>query len=180
MFGVGRDLCGSPSPTPLPKQGHLQQAAQDPATPLNQGCKPNSCRLLLFTENHRNSTARTTGTVLKSCGYSVTQRVCFRRPRSPSGMLRCRWPCPLGADTAQAALSRCSVRVSAPAAVSRNLPRDCVMAWQQRRLKKKKETRAAVYTSMRSFITLVSPTAALGKDRLEQQRRKLPASPPRS
>ena len=29
MFGVGRDLCGSPSPTLLPKQGHLQQAAQD-------------------------------------------------------------------------------------------------------------------------------------------------------
>ena len=29
MFGVGRDLCGSSSPTPLPKQGHLQQAAQD-------------------------------------------------------------------------------------------------------------------------------------------------------
>jgi len=29
MFGVGRDLCGSPSPTPLPKQGPLQQAAQD-------------------------------------------------------------------------------------------------------------------------------------------------------
>jgi len=27
MFGVGRDLCGSSSPTPLPKQGHLQQAA---------------------------------------------------------------------------------------------------------------------------------------------------------
>jgi len=27
-FGVGRDLCGSPSPTPLPKQGHLQQGAQ--------------------------------------------------------------------------------------------------------------------------------------------------------
>ena len=26
---VGRDLCGSPSPTPLLKQGHLQQAAQD-------------------------------------------------------------------------------------------------------------------------------------------------------
>ena len=26
MFGVGRDLCGSSSPTPLPKQGHLQQA----------------------------------------------------------------------------------------------------------------------------------------------------------
>jgi len=25
MFGVGRDLCGSSSPTPLPKQGHLQQ-----------------------------------------------------------------------------------------------------------------------------------------------------------
>ena len=29
MFGVGRDLCGSFSPTFLPKQGHLQQAAQD-------------------------------------------------------------------------------------------------------------------------------------------------------
>ena len=25
MFGVGRDLCGSSSPTLLPKQGHLQQ-----------------------------------------------------------------------------------------------------------------------------------------------------------
>ena len=29
MVGVGRDLWGSCSPTPLPKQGHLQQAAQD-------------------------------------------------------------------------------------------------------------------------------------------------------
>jgi len=29
MLGVGRDLCGSPSPTPLPKQVPLQQAAQD-------------------------------------------------------------------------------------------------------------------------------------------------------
>jgi len=29
MVGVGRDLCGSSSPTPLPKQGHLEQAAQD-------------------------------------------------------------------------------------------------------------------------------------------------------
>jgi len=29
MFGVGRDLCGSSSPTPLLKQGHLEQAAQD-------------------------------------------------------------------------------------------------------------------------------------------------------
>jgi len=29
MFGVGRDLYGSSSPTPLPKQGHLEQAAQD-------------------------------------------------------------------------------------------------------------------------------------------------------
>jgi len=28
-LGVGRDLCGSPSPTPLPKQGHPEQAAQD-------------------------------------------------------------------------------------------------------------------------------------------------------
>jgi len=24
MVGVGRDVCGSSSPTPLPKQGHLQ------------------------------------------------------------------------------------------------------------------------------------------------------------
>ena len=29
MVGVGRDLCGPSSPTPLPKQGHLQQDAQD-------------------------------------------------------------------------------------------------------------------------------------------------------
>ena len=28
MVGVGRHLCGSSSPTPLPKQGHLQQAAE--------------------------------------------------------------------------------------------------------------------------------------------------------
>ena len=26
MLSVGRDLCGSSSPTPLPKQGHLEQA----------------------------------------------------------------------------------------------------------------------------------------------------------
>jgi len=31
MVGVGRDLCGPSSPTPLTKQGHLQQAAQDHA-----------------------------------------------------------------------------------------------------------------------------------------------------
>ena len=29
MFGVGRDLCGSSSPSPLSKQGHLQQPAGD-------------------------------------------------------------------------------------------------------------------------------------------------------
>jgi len=29
MFRVGRDLCGSPSPTPLPKQGHPEQVTQD-------------------------------------------------------------------------------------------------------------------------------------------------------
>ena len=29
MLGVRRDLCGSSSPTPLPEQGHLQQAAHD-------------------------------------------------------------------------------------------------------------------------------------------------------
>ena len=29
MFWVGRDLCGSSSPIPLPRQGHLEQAAQD-------------------------------------------------------------------------------------------------------------------------------------------------------
>ena len=29
MVGVGRDLCGSAGPTPLPKQGHPEPAAQD-------------------------------------------------------------------------------------------------------------------------------------------------------
>jgi len=29
MVGVGRDLCGSSSPTLLPKQGHLQQVVED-------------------------------------------------------------------------------------------------------------------------------------------------------
>jgi len=29
MVGVGRDLCGSYNPTPLPEQGHPEQAAQD-------------------------------------------------------------------------------------------------------------------------------------------------------
>ena len=29
MVGVGRDLWGSPSPMPLPKQGHPEQDAQD-------------------------------------------------------------------------------------------------------------------------------------------------------
>jgi len=29
MVGFGRDLCGSSSPNALPKQGHLQQVAQD-------------------------------------------------------------------------------------------------------------------------------------------------------
>jgi len=29
MVGVGRDLCGSSSPSPLLKEGHLQQVAQD-------------------------------------------------------------------------------------------------------------------------------------------------------
>jgi len=29
MVQVGRDLCGSSSPTPLTKQGHPEQAAQD-------------------------------------------------------------------------------------------------------------------------------------------------------
>jgi len=29
MVGVGRDLWGSPSPNPLPKQGLLEQVAQD-------------------------------------------------------------------------------------------------------------------------------------------------------
>ena len=28
MFGIGRDLCGSSSPTPLPKKGRLQQACR--------------------------------------------------------------------------------------------------------------------------------------------------------
>ena len=29
MVGIGRDLCGSSSPTLLPKQGHLEQAVED-------------------------------------------------------------------------------------------------------------------------------------------------------
>ena len=29
MVGVGRDCCGSSSQTPLPKQGHLEQAIED-------------------------------------------------------------------------------------------------------------------------------------------------------
>jgi len=29
MLGVGRDLWGSSSPTPLPKQGHLEQVVQE-------------------------------------------------------------------------------------------------------------------------------------------------------
>jgi len=29
MVGVGRNLCGSSSPTLLPKQGHLQEAVED-------------------------------------------------------------------------------------------------------------------------------------------------------
>ena len=29
MVGVGRDLCGSSSPTLLPKQGHLQYVVED-------------------------------------------------------------------------------------------------------------------------------------------------------
>ena len=29
IVGVGRKLWGTPSPTPLPKQGHLEQVAQD-------------------------------------------------------------------------------------------------------------------------------------------------------
>ena len=30
MVGIGRDLAESTSPAPLPKQGHPEQAAQDP------------------------------------------------------------------------------------------------------------------------------------------------------
>jgi len=29
MVGIGMDVCGSSSPTPLPKQDHLEQATQD-------------------------------------------------------------------------------------------------------------------------------------------------------
>ena len=39
MVGVGRDLYGSSSPTPLPKQGHLQQAAQGEEREENQSQK---------------------------------------------------------------------------------------------------------------------------------------------
>jgi len=37
--GVGRDLCGSPSPTLPLKQGHLQQAVEDPGQTC-RGCSP--------------------------------------------------------------------------------------------------------------------------------------------
>jgi len=43
MIGVGRDLCGSSSPALLPKQGHLQQAAEKPALFFIGG----------FSQNHR-------------------------------------------------------------------------------------------------------------------------------
>jgi len=47
MAGVGRDLCRSSGPTPLPKQGHLQQAAQDLVQAdleyLQRGRLQNSC-----------------------------------------------------------------------------------------------------------------------------------------
>jgi len=32
IVGVGRDLCGSSSPTPLPKQGHLQHKKPKPSS----------------------------------------------------------------------------------------------------------------------------------------------------
>jgi len=50
MVGAGRDLCGSSSPTSLPKQGLLQQAAQDldaRISPGTEGHRPISTFLLL-------------------------------------------------------------------------------------------------------------------------------------
>ena len=44
IVGVGRDLCGSSSPTLLPKQGHLQQTAQD----LVQACPISMKRCCAF------------------------------------------------------------------------------------------------------------------------------------
>ena len=48
MFGVGRDLCGSSSPTPLPKQGHLQQAPQDNSTRVIRTISPAGVRWWLL------------------------------------------------------------------------------------------------------------------------------------
>ena len=50
IVGVGRDLCGSSSPTLLPKQGHLQQAAQD----LVQATI--NCRILELSDEYDNNT----------------------------------------------------------------------------------------------------------------------------
>ena len=67
MLGVGRDLCGSSSPTLLPKQGHLEKAAQDlvhvgleylqrrrihnlPGQPVPGLCHPQSQEVLLHVQ----------------------------------------------------------------------------------------------------------------------------------
>jgi len=50
MVGVGRDLCGSSGPTPLPKQGHLEQAAQFVLTGFSD--KVAQCVLTKLTKVH--------------------------------------------------------------------------------------------------------------------------------
>jgi len=47
MVGVGRDLCGSSSPTPLPEQGRLQQAISVNELRLN---RETSLRFLYMSE----------------------------------------------------------------------------------------------------------------------------------
>ena len=95
MLGVGRDLCGSSSPTLAPKQGHLQQAAQDlvqagleylqrgslhnlPGQPVPGLRHPQSepqscCRALSPTPIQ----ALTSPVVLKACFAAVRRWICW-------------------------------------------------------------------------------------------------------
>jgi len=71
MVGVGRDLWGSSSPPPLPKQGHLQQA-----TCVFKTCVVVSCVVwsFIFFNNHKKAAAPRS-----AC---VRGGVCAARPRA--------------------------------------------------------------------------------------------------
>ena len=86
MLGVGRDLWGSSSPTLLPKQGHIQQAAQDLVqagleySPEKDTPQPPwaTCSSAPSPSEGRSSSSGSAGTSSAS--------VCARCP------LSCRWP----------------------------------------------------------------------------------------